>query len=139
MKKHLLAVQLSSFLVICTAKAEATKNYDISGSLTPTKVSLQKPTFTYRLEIAPKSPWRLKTETPFQVWLKPTKGLTLDKTEFANTDLLSLENDKKAIQVAGKALEKGKQRLETHVSFFLCSDEVCQRFKEEISVKVEVQ
>jgi hypothetical protein len=88
------------------------------------------------ITIKPKAPWLMKSDTPFQLTLKPSAGLQLEKTKLTAKDYVDAKSSAKAVKVPVTATVAGEQTLEGTLSFFLCTEVVCKRMTEALSFKL---
>lgn len=88
--------------------------------------------------IRPKAPWVLKTTTPFEVVVMPSAGLAVDKAKLTSKDFVDPKAADKVLSIAFTAKTKGAQRLGIGLNFFLCTEQVCQRYKDNAEYKVDV-
>jgi hypothetical protein len=134
---------LSLSLYACVALAEEApapkpKEYDIQAKLDPAAVA-PNASAKYVLTIAPKAGYKFKVETPFQATLAPSGDLKLAKTAFTSKDFDDPKTDAKSISTTVTAGAAAQQQITADVTFFICSDELCQRFKEKLSLPVVVK
>ena len=129
---------LGSQLRADDGKKEGDRPYIIAPAAEPAPVATGKPC-QYRLSITPKAPWHLKTTTPLKVQLASTAGLKLTKTTLTWQDAAESTGDAKAVQTGCEGAKAGMQKVDADLSFFLCTDEICQRQTDKVSLPVQVQ
>ena len=114
--------------------AQAPKNYDIvlQGN-GPGHVG---DTTKVTCNIRPKAPYVIKTATPFSARLRPSAGLQVDKETFGNKDFVDAHPGEIAFNATAKAA--GAQRIDVDVTFFLCSEQLCERTKDTATYRTEV-
>jgi hypothetical protein len=126
----------------CSARAEDKKPEDKPYTLTtaaePSPVATGKPC-AYQLSIAPKAPWVLKTATPLKVKLAATAGLKLDKSALTWDDVVDAHSEVKAVRTGCLGAAKGEQKVDADLTFFLCTEEICQRYADKVALPVQVQ
>lgn len=126
---------LAWIALLLLGASQDTADYNLTASTTPANVTAGLET-TYELRITPKGAWKTKTETPFKADLSAPKQVTLAKTAFANADLTSKDGSN-VITTTFKAA-KGEHTIDAAVTFFLCTDQICQRFKDKLSLPIKV-
>ena len=128
--------------VACSAHAEDSvateKSYLLTPATEPTPLSVGK-SCQYKITIAPKSPWVLKTVTPLKADLKATDGIKLMKTTLTAADIVDPKPSAKTITTGCEAQKKGAQTIAAELSFFLCTDQICQRFIDKVDLALDVQ
>ncbi len=128
--------------VACTARAEEEEakpepKYEISVTADPTPVHKDGPA-TYLLTITPKGEWVMKKETPFKATLGADANIELDKAAFNNKDFKDPDAPAKSITTSFTASAAGAKAIKAVLSFFLCTEKICQRHKDEVELKLEV-
>jgi hypothetical protein len=140
MKLWTLAVALV-VVVGCTAHADngeekkPNKNYTVAATTNPEAVK-KDTAATYAITITPKAPWVLKPETPLKITLAPTEGLKVDKTTLTAKDLVDPKTKAKSVQTGVAAGATGEHKIAADMSFFLCKEDICQRFKDKVETTV---
>jgi hypothetical protein len=110
------------------------KDYEISVNVDTTALKMGdagRCSFT----IHPRLPWTLKSNTPFEGTVTATSGLELLKAKLTSKDFADLKPADKTLVIPFNVHELGLQRVTTDVSFFLCTEQVCQRYKETVECK----
>ena len=142
------AAIVASFVVLALTSARAEtqsesipeakpKDYDLTITQTPAAaVAGQQARIT--VTIQPHAPWTLKVATPFEASFQGTTGVALEKTKLSSKDFLDVKTPEKAIGVTFTPEQKGEHVISGELSFFLCTDQVCQRFKESVQHKLLV-
>ena len=145
MCRNLLAVSISMtiFVLSCSVRAddgkqESDKPYVLAPVAEPAPVATGKPC-QYKLSITPKAPWALKTSTPLKVKLAATPGLKLGKHVLTWQDATESQGDARAVQAGCEGVSAGQQTVDADVSFFLCTEEICQRHVDKVTLPVQVQ
>jgi hypothetical protein len=85
--------------------------------------------------IRPHLPWTLTPNTPFVGSVTATAGLELLKAKLTSKDFADMKPADKTLIIPFNVHELGTQRVTTELSFFLCTEQVCQRFKETVECK----
>jgi hypothetical protein len=115
-------------LIGCPLHAEE-KPYVISVRVDPSIVKVNEKAVV-RYTIAPKNNLVFKGDTPFKATLKGT--VKFDKDVLTNQDFLPLKN---GVQVGFLAPRAGRQEIVADLSFFLCTAELCQRYKDTANIE----
>ncbi|OGQ78837.1 MAG: hypothetical protein A2289_11545 [Deltaproteobacteria bacterium RIFOXYA12_FULL_58_15] len=132
-----LALALS-VIAGCTARAgesvddaEATKDpgYTIATVVAPAPVK-KGTEAKLEITITPKAPWVLKTSTPLKINLAASAGVKLDKTTLKADDIANPDGTAKVVGTALTAESTGEKSIHGDLSFFLCTDQICQRFQD---------
>lgn len=127
--------------VNCTARADngddakKNDNYTVAAATNPEAVK-KDAAAKFAITITPKAPWVLKPETPLKIKLAPSVGLELDKTTLTGKDLVDPKAKAKSVQTGVAAKATGEYSIAADMSFFLCKDDICQRFTDELETKV---
>jgi hypothetical protein len=130
----------SSLLLACTALAEdkpAAKDYEITSKVDPGSLATGaggKLSFT----ITPKGSYHMKNDTPFKATLTATGDLKLAKAEFTAKDFDDPKAPAKSISTAVTAGAAGDRQVSADLMFFMCTEEICQRFTEKVALTVKV-
>lgn len=144
MKLWTLALLLA---VGCTARADngdgdddkkANKNYTVVATTNPEAVK-KDAAATYAITITPKAPWVLKPETPLKITLAPSDGLKVDKTTLTGKDLVDAKAEAKSVTTGVAAGAAGEHKIAADMSFFLCKEDICQRFQDKLETTVTCQ
>ena len=117
---------------------EAAKKYAIATTAAPEAVKVNQPA-TYRLTITPAEGYVMKVETPFTANLTGSANLALGKNTFGKDDFEDPRAEAKSITTTVTPGSKGKATVDTDVTFFICDEDLCERFKEKTQVAVNVQ
>jgi hypothetical protein len=120
------------------AKKQATKeDYTLDTSRSSAEIKVNE-NGTFSLIIKAKPGLKIHPDAPLEVKFKPAKGLAPAKAKLTRKDVVDEKSKTPELKVALKATEAGKRELEAKVSFFLCTDEWCQRMKDTVQVAVNV-
>lgn len=111
------------------------KEYRIDVSLAPQSPKAGEGTRVL-ITITPEAPYVLKTTTPMKIQLECTEGCSLDKAKLTAKDIADPESKAKAVTTQLTA-KSGKHRLDGDLSFFLCTDEICARKTDDLTVAFE--
>ena len=108
-------------------------NYDAAGAI---KAGAES---SCKLTIKPAAGHVLKTETPFKAMLKGSDGVKVEKEKYTAKDFVDPESAQKSIATKFTAAAAGKHTLNADLTFFVCNDEVCKRFKDKAACAVEAK
>ena len=108
-------------------------NYDASGAV---KAGAES---SCKLTIKPAAGHVLKTETPFKAMLKSTDAVKVAKEKYTAKDFVDAKSLEKSIATKFTAAAAGKHTLNADLTFFICNDEVCKRFKDKAACAVEAK
>lgn len=112
-----------------------TADYNLTASVTPAAAKAGE-SVTYELSIEPKGSWASKAETPFKADLSVRGSVALAKTSFANADVV--HKDKRMSLQTSFTAAKGRSHIDAAVTFFLCTEQICQRFKDNVTLQLDV-
>ncbi len=118
-----------------TTRQSAGKNYRVEVSLAPDSPKAGEGTDVL-ITITPEAPYVLKTSTPMKIVLECTDGCDLEKKKLTAKDIQNGESTAKAVATTLKA-RSGRHRLDGDLSFFLCTDEICMRQTDDLTVAFE--
>ena len=93
-------------------------------------------TSSCKLTITPAKDHVMKSETPFKVMLKATDGVKVEKEKYTSKDWEDPKTPTKTVQTKFTAAAPGKHSLNADLTFFICNDEVCKRFKDKAACSV---
>jgi len=142
MKLWILTVALMA--VGCTARADdgeeekPNENYTVVAATNPEAVK-KDAAATYAITITPKAPWVLKPETPLKITLAPSDGVKVDKTTLTSKDLVDPKTNAKSVETGIAASTVGEHTVAADMSFFLCKEDICQRFRDKLETKITCQ
>ena len=83
------------------------------------------------LTITPKGKQTLKTNTPFKAMVKGSDGVAVSKDKYTAKDFVDEKTPAKTIKTAFTASKAGEGSVNANLTFFLCTDEICKRYKAE--------
>ena len=152
MQRPLLTLALLTFALGCNAKAQANgesqdgaekpassnEAYDLAVSVEPGPHTAGAEG-AYRVTITPKGEWVLKTSTPFKAKLTASDNVTLAKAELGVDDFDDPKSAAKSASCSVKLGGAGPATVNADLSFFLCTEQICQRYKakHELSLTIE--
>jgi hypothetical protein len=136
MMKRVLILAL--FAAACTAHAEKKdKVYTVETATDPSAVAAGSQA-VFQITITPKAPWVLKTTTPMKITLEGSDGVKLAKKKLSNKDITDAKNAAKSVKAGFEATHKGSQHIDADMSFFLCTEEICQRYTDKAGAEFTV-
>ena len=97
--------------------------YEVKGDITSGKAG------ACALTITPKGKQTLKTNTPFKAMLKGSDGVTPAKDKYTAKDFVDEKTPAKTIETEFTASKAGEGTVNAILTFFLCTDEICKRYK----------
>ena len=134
--KRVLLVAL--FAVGCTVHAEEKgKVYTVDAITTPDTVTAGNAA-ELKITITPKAPWVLKTTTPMKVTLEASDGVKLAKKKLSNKDIIDAKSKAKSVKT-GFESDPGDKKIDAKLSFFLCTEEICQRYTDKAQLSFTCQ
>ena len=81
------------------------------------------------LTITPKGKQTLKTTTPFKAMIKGSEGVTPAKEKYTAKDFVDEKTASKTIETEFTPAKAGAGTVNANLTFFLCTDEICKRYK----------
>ena len=81
------------------------------------------------LTITPKGKQTLKTNTPFKAMVKGSDGVAVSKDKYTAKDFVDVKTPEKTIKTQFTAAKAGEGSVNANLTFFLCTDEICKRYK----------
>lgn len=109
---------------------------DTSGTSTEIKVASDG---RLSIHIKPREGLKVHPQAPLEVRLKPSAGVKTEKKKLGRADVKEAEAGDPELGCGVTGEQSGEQKIEADVSFFLCSDKVCQRMKDKVVVAVAVK
>jgi hypothetical protein len=97
--------------------------YAVKGDVTSGKAG------ACALTITPKGKQTLKTTTPFKAMVKGSEGVTPAKEKYTAKDFVDEKAPAKTIETAFTPSKAGEGTVNANLTFFLCTDEICKRYK----------
>lgn len=137
-KKLLMGLLLGMAALLVAPAAHAKNKYTLEVKSDPAEVK-QGAKATYEITITPAEGYVLKVETPFKATLKSSDGLTLEKTKFSAKDFADPKAPSKSVKTAFSASKAGPAEIQADVTFFICNDQLCERFQAEPKLTLSVK
>lgn len=114
------------------------KEYTIDVQVKPNSLTKNSDA-TYEITIAPVPPWELKPSTPFKLDLTAPKALVLKRTSFSPKDFVDAKTQNKTVRTTVAGKESGTFAIQSALSFFLCTNQICKREKASVETTVTIQ
>ena len=118
-------------------EAAKEKDYSVLVETAPADLA-QNGTGILTVTVKPKAPWALKVTTPFEANLTATAGVELGKPKLTSKDFVDPKATDKQVAAPFSVKAGGAQAIHTALNFFLCTEQVCQRYKEAIETKLQI-
>jgi hypothetical protein len=116
---------------------------DVSGTYrieTPKALKVKKgETARAKVEVVPRSDAHVSPDAPISLALSAGPGLKLAKEKLGRADARETKEKGVEFEVPFTAAAAGKDEVKGTLSFFICTDKLCEKQKREIAMAVEVQ
>jgi hypothetical protein len=113
------------------------KNYTVNTSLDPDSLGAGQEA-ELKITITPKEPWVLKTQTPFRAKLSCGSPCNVSKDVLTAEDMVDPKSAEKTVSARLSSNAEGKHKVDADLQFFLCTDEICQRYTDKTAAEFEV-
>jgi hypothetical protein len=120
------------------AHADAAKAYTIETSQGPLKVKKGE-TGQAKVTVVPRSDAHVSPEAPVSVTVSAGPGLELPKQKLGRPDAKATDAKGVEFQVPFVGKQQGKELLQAQVTFFICTEKLCERQKREVALAVVVE
>ena len=130
----MLAIALA---VLLSAAPDVSGTYRIETSKT-LKVKKGE-TATAKVEVVPRSDAHVSPDAPISLALTTGPGLKLAKDKLGRPEAKETQAKGVVFDVPFSAAAAGKDELKGTLTFFICTEKLCERQKREIAMAVEVQ
>jgi hypothetical protein len=90
-----------------------------------------------RVEVVPRSDAHVSPDAPITLTVKSGPGLTLAKAKLGRAE--AHETDKHGVSFDIPFTAAASDKVEGTLSFFICTEQLCEKQKRDISLAVEVQ
>jgi hypothetical protein len=127
----MIAASLLALSVDGRAEENDTKDFTIVAATDPATVKTTADA-NFTITITPTPPWVLKAETPLKVTLAPSEGV-----EVATAVLTAkhLDTATGSVRTGLAAKRTGQHTVAADMSFFLCKEDICQRFRHALKAR----
>lgn len=120
-------------------KDRATKDdYGIDTSGSSAEVAIGQDG-VIKLVLTPKNGTKIHPQAPLEVKLSQPEGIKLEKRKLGRSDIADKEAKEPALQTELSGQKAGSYNVDADVSFFLCTDEWCQRMTDRVSIAIKVK
>jgi hypothetical protein len=92
-----------------------------------------------KVEVVPRSDAHVSPEAPISLALTSGPAVKLEKEKFGRPEAKETQGKGVAFDVPFTAAAAGKDELKGTLSFFICTEKLCEKQKREIAMAVEVQ
>jgi hypothetical protein len=92
-----------------------------------------------RVEVVPRADAHVSPDAPISLALTSGPALKLEKEKFGRPEAMQTQAKGVVFDVPFTAAASGKDELKGSLSFFICTEKLCERQKREIAMAVEVQ
>jgi len=120
------------------AHADAAKAYKIETSQAPLKVKKGEKGQA-KVTVVPRSDAHVSPEAPLSVTISAGPALELPKQKLGRTDAKATEAKGVEFDLPFVGKQAGKDELKAQVTFFICTEKLCERQKREVALAVVVE
>jgi hypothetical protein len=120
------------------AHADAAKAYKIETSQAPLKVKKGEKGQA-KVTVVPRSDAHVSPEAPLSVIVSAGPALELPKQKLGRPDAKATEAKGVEFDVPFVGKQAGKDELKAQVTFFICTEKLCERQKREVALAVVVE
>ncbi len=92
-----------------------------------------------RVEVVPRSDAHVSPDAPISLTVSAGPALKLDKQKLGRADAKQTGAKGVEFEVPFTAVSAGKDELKGTLSFFICTEKICEKQKREVALAVEVQ
>jgi hypothetical protein len=92
-----------------------------------------------KVEVVPRSDAHVSPEAPISLSLTAGPGVKLAKEKLGRDDAKETKGKGVEFEVPFTAAAAGKDEVKGTLSFFICTEKLCERQKREVAMAVEVQ
>jgi hypothetical protein len=120
------------------AHADAAKAYRIETSQAPLKVKRGEQGQA-KVTVVPRSDAHVSPDAPVSVTVSAGPALELPKTKLGRPDAKATEAKGVEFEVPFVGKQSGKDELHAQVTFFICTEKLCERQKRDVALAVLVE
>ena len=120
------------------AHADAAKAYTIETSQAPLKVKKGEKGQA-KVTVVPRSDAHVSPEAPLSVTVSAGPALELPKHKLGRPDAKATEGKGVEFDLPFVGKKAGKDELKAQVTFFICTEKLCERQKREVALAVVVE
>lgn len=119
-------------------RADAAKAYTIETSQSPLKVK-KGDAGQAKVTIVPRSDAHVSPEAPLSMTVSSGPALELPKQKLGRPDAKATDAKGVEFDVPFVGKQAGKDELKAQVTFFICTEKLCERQKREVALAVVVE
>jgi hypothetical protein len=120
------------------AHADAAKAYKIETSQVPLKVKKGEKGQA-KVTVVPRSDAHVSPEAPLSVTVSAGPALELPKQKLGRPDAKATEAKGVEFDVPFVGKQAGRDLLQAQITFFICTEKLCERQKREVALAVVVE
>jgi hypothetical protein len=132
------AVSAAPAFAEADAHADAANAYKIETSQAPLKVKKGEKSQA-RVTVVPRSDAHVSPEAPLSVTVSAGPALELPKQKLGRPDAKTTEAKGVEFDLPFVGKQVGKDELKAQVTFFICTEKLCERQKREVALAVVVE
>jgi hypothetical protein len=133
----MLSILMAGALAIGAQNAEAIKHYTFDTSGTSQEVQAGKGG-NLKLAIKPEAGFHVSPDAPLKISLSG-EGVELSKKALGHEDAKDKKSEAPEFEVKFGAVEAGQKSIAVEAMFFVCSEKICERKVEKVTVAVNVK
>ena len=133
--KRMLGLTLGVLLFAGAARADEPKKYAIQVEPGTAKAGAHGKA-SFKIDVAPGS--HVSDEAPLKITLK-SEGVKLDKDALGQADVADGKGKSPRFDIGFTGAKAGAQKIDADATFIVCTQELCAREHEAISIPVTVQ
>ena len=118
--------------------ADAAKAYTIETSQSPLKVKKGE-AGQAKVTVVPRSDAHVSPEAPLSMTISAGPALELPKQKLGRPDAKATQAKGVEFEVPFVGKQPGKDELKAQVTFFICTEKLCERQKRDVSLAVVVE
>ena len=92
-----------------------------------------------KVEVVPRSDAHVSPEAPISLAVTSGPAVKLQREKFGRPEATQTQSKGVAFDIPFTAAAAGRDELKGSLSFFICTEKLCERQKREIAMAVEVQ
>ena len=119
-------------------RGEAAKAYTIETSQAPLKVKKGE-TGQAKVTVVPRSDAHVSPEAPLSMTVSAGPAVDLPKQKLGRPDAKATDAKGVEFDVPFVGKQAGKEELKAQVTFFICTEKLCERQKRDVSLAVVVE
>ena len=124
--------------LLLAAAPDVSGTYRIETTKAPLKVK-KGATVSAHVEVVPRSDAHVSPEAPISLTVTSGPGLKIAKARLGRPEAKETKQKGVEFDVPFTAEASGKDVLRASLSFFICTEKLCERQKRELALQVEVE